>query len=258
MQQSSLVGLCAALASGLLIGIERERRKGTGPNRAFAGMRSFALVAVMGALAQLLQPALVWIGALLVVALAAISHWRSQRDDPGVTTELSLFMALLLGVNAIAEPLVSAGAAVVLAALLNLRDPLHHFSRVTLTTVELRDAMFLAGALVIVLPLLPDEPARWLAGANPHRLWLLVIVVMALPIQRRKAMPSASGKRWRLPPRSPALPARSAMANAILASNRCRSGQGWPDWSISMQQWARWCRWRGRPVKLVPIPHCWC
>ncbi len=89
-------------------------------------------------------------------------------------------MAFLLGVNAIAEPLVSAGAAVVLAALLNLRDPLHHFSRVTLTTVELRDAMFIAGALVIVLPLLPDQPARWLAGANPHRLWLLVIVVMLL------------------------------------------------------------------------------
>ncbi len=59
MQHSNLVGLCVALASGLLIGTERERRKGSGATRAFAGMRSFALVAVMDALAQLLQPPLV-------------------------------------------------------------------------------------------------------------------------------------------------------------------------------------------------------
>ena len=45
------VGLLVALGCGLLVGIERERRKGRGPHRGAAGMRSFALVTLAGALA---------------------------------------------------------------------------------------------------------------------------------------------------------------------------------------------------------------
>ncbi|MCB4363576.1 MgtC/SapB family protein [Hydrogenophaga taeniospiralis] len=41
--------------AGLLIGIERERRKGEGPGRALAGLRTFALVCVTGAAAALTQ-----------------------------------------------------------------------------------------------------------------------------------------------------------------------------------------------------------
>ena len=35
----NLTGFLVALGAGLLIGIERERRKGTGPQRALAGVR---------------------------------------------------------------------------------------------------------------------------------------------------------------------------------------------------------------------------
>ena len=77
---SQVVGLLLALGIGLLIGLERERRKGEGPDRGAAGIRSFALVSVSGALAQLLDkpPGLVLTGGLLVAALAAISHFRSR------------------------------------------------------------------------------------------------------------------------------------------------------------------------------------
>ena len=44
-----LLGFAAALGSGLLIGIERERRKGKGPSRALAGVRTFTLITVAGA-----------------------------------------------------------------------------------------------------------------------------------------------------------------------------------------------------------------
>jgi uncharacterized membrane protein YhiD involved in acid resistance len=43
--------LVVALAIGILLGSERERRKGTGPARGAAGLRTFALVALLGALA---------------------------------------------------------------------------------------------------------------------------------------------------------------------------------------------------------------
>jgi uncharacterized membrane protein YhiD involved in acid resistance len=39
LNQDALLSL--ALGVGLLIGVERERRKGHGPNRRFAGVRTF-------------------------------------------------------------------------------------------------------------------------------------------------------------------------------------------------------------------------
>lgn len=38
-----------ALGIGLLIGIERERRKGEGAKRAAAGLRTFAIASLLGA-----------------------------------------------------------------------------------------------------------------------------------------------------------------------------------------------------------------
>jgi uncharacterized membrane protein (DUF4010 family) len=172
--------LLVALGCGLLIGIERERRKGKGAARGFAGMRSFALASVLGAMGQLLGPMLVGVGAVLVLLLCAMSYWRDQSGDPGITTELALFLSYLLGVNAVASPAVSAAAAVIVAALLALRTPLHHFARVSLKAGEMRDGLVLAGAALVAWPLLPDAATPWLLGANPKRLWGLAVLVMAV------------------------------------------------------------------------------
>jgi uncharacterized membrane protein (DUF4010 family) len=176
-----LLGLGTALGAGLLIGIERERRKGSGPQRAVAGARTFTLASLAGAMAQSMQqPWLVAIGALLILALAAISYWRDKSDDPGITTELALFVTYLLGVTAIEHPAFAAGAAVVVAGLLAARSYIHEFSIEILTGVELRDALLFAGAALVVLPLLPDHPLTWLPSINPRRLWALVVLFMAL------------------------------------------------------------------------------
>ena len=67
---SQVISLLLALGIGLLIGLERERRKGTGPDRRAAGIRSFALVAISGTLAQLLPaPGLVVLAQVCHLAL---------------------------------------------------------------------------------------------------------------------------------------------------------------------------------------------
>lgn len=175
-----VTGLAVALGCGLLVGIDRERHKGSGPGRGFAGLRSFGLASLSGALAQLSGGAVVLAGALLVVSLSAISHWRDRSDDPGITTELALFVCYLLGVNAPSHPGIAAGAAVVVASMLNLRGRMHHFARVSLKAHELRDALVLGAAALIVLPLLPDAGRAWLLGINPRRLLLLAILIMAI------------------------------------------------------------------------------
>ena len=45
--------LAVALAIGLLIGLERERRKGEGSTRSAAGLRTFGLVGLLGGVAAL-------------------------------------------------------------------------------------------------------------------------------------------------------------------------------------------------------------
>jgi uncharacterized membrane protein (DUF4010 family) len=100
--------------------------------------------------------------------------------DPGVTTEIALFVTFLLGVTAIERPVLAGGAAVVVAGLRAARTRLHQFSTEVLTQTELRDGLLLAGAALVILPLVQDRSITWLAGVNPRNLWLLVVLLMAL------------------------------------------------------------------------------
>jgi len=194
--QPLLLGLSVALGAGLLIGLERERRKGRGPRRAAAGVRSFTLVALAGGLAQGLgQPALVAVGALAVIVLAALAYAYSLRPprapdaagrpvadapDPGMTTELALLVTYLVGVLAMAEPALGAGAGAVVAVLLAARGRLHRFATQLLSEDELHDGLLLAGLALVLVPLVPQGPVTWLAGVQPHQLAVLVLLILAL------------------------------------------------------------------------------
>lgn len=176
-----LLGLSVALGAGLLIGLDRERRKGQGAGRQPAGIRSFTLACLGGALAQMLgQPALVALGAAVIVVLAGLAYWRSPRSDPGLTTELALFVTYLIGVLAMQQPAWGAGAAATVAFLLAAREKLHRFATRTLSEGEVHDALLLAALLLVVLPLTPADPVAWLGGLVPRTLVLLVVLILAL------------------------------------------------------------------------------
>ncbi len=182
----SWIGLAVALGVGLLVGIERERRKGRGPQRKAAGMRTFALVTVAGALAQSLSPGgLVVAGALAVSAFAALAYWRSARDakpptDPGLTTEVALVVAYLVGVQCVVQPAIGAACGAVLAVLLAAREGMHRFATEWLTETELRDALVLAGVALVVLPLAPTAPLPGLGGLAPRTAAWLVLLILSV------------------------------------------------------------------------------
>lgn len=186
-------GLAAALGGGLLIGLERERRKGRGPRREAAGIRSFTLAALGGGIAQALaQPALVALGAAVVGALVAVAYFASRRPqaqgkapgqppaDPGLTTELALFITYLVGVLSVQQPVLGAGTAVVVAALLAGRERLHRFATQALSQAELHDALLLAALSLVLLPLAPATPVAWLGGLVPRTLLLVMVLILAL------------------------------------------------------------------------------
>ena len=173
--------LAITLGIGLLIGVERERRKGSGVQRHFAGVRTFALVGVLGCAVELLAaPWLTAVSALFVGALAVISHLKDRSKDPGATTEIALFLTFMLGVLSVSHQALAAAGGVIVASLLLARTSLQQFSTQFITETELRDAMLLAGAALIVLPLTPDHPLPGMSYVNLRWVWSLVVLIMGV------------------------------------------------------------------------------
>jgi uncharacterized membrane protein (DUF4010 family) len=176
-----VLNLAVALGIGLLIGIDRERRKGTGPGRAAAGIRTFTITSLCGAVAVIvggdLLLAVVTVG---VFALAALAYWRALEHDPGLTTEVALVATVLLGGLAVHEPTFAAGLGVIVAGLLTARTAIHSFVNSVLTEEEVRDGLIFAGATLVILPLLPDKAIGPYGALNPHTIWIVVVLVMAV------------------------------------------------------------------------------
>ena len=173
--------IAIALGIGLLIGIERERRKGEGPQRAVAGMRTFAVVSLLGAVSVILgNEVLLAVVAAGVTLLVAIGYRRTFRGDPGLTTEIALLLTLLLGALAMSEPPLAAGLAAGVVVLLAARSRMHHFAKRILTEREFNDALVLAAATLVVLPLIPDRYIGPYAAINPRITWTIVVLMLAI------------------------------------------------------------------------------
>lgn len=178
----ALVNLMVALGVGLLIGIERERAKLARGAPAAAGLRTFAVAALAGAVAVSVGGAPLLIAAVASVGLlTALSYWRTMTDaDPGLTTELALLLTLLIGALAMSQPAAAGAAGVVTALLLAARERLHHFAGAVLTAEEVRSALVLAAAVVVVLPLMPNRPIGPFGALNPWSVWRLVVLVLLI------------------------------------------------------------------------------
>ncbi|MDI1325396.1 MAG: DUF4010 domain-containing protein [Brevundimonas sp.] len=173
--------LVVALAIGLLIGLERERRKGDGRTRAAAGLRTFGLVGLLGGVAALIgDPGLVLLAGGFVALGALAAYWLGDRRNPGLTGEVALVVTYALGVLAQTRPSVALGVGVVVAALLAFRGQLHSLVRDRITEQELLDALVIAIAALVILPLLPNRPVDPFGLLNPFTLWRLAVVGMAL------------------------------------------------------------------------------
>ncbi|MGD0991227.1 MAG: MgtC/SapB family protein [Gemmatimonadales bacterium] len=177
--------LLVAVMVGVLIGLDRERAEVRKARQIFAGVRTFPLVALCGAIPALLVeqlgPLLVAVSLVAIAAIAVVSYLRaSANGDMGATTEVAAVATFLLGALAGAGELVVAGACgVAVAVLLVAKPKLEAFSR-ALSPEELTAALELAVITVIVLPLLPNRGFGPWQVWNPREIWMVVVLVTAL------------------------------------------------------------------------------
>ena len=172
----------AALAAGILIGIERgwhlrDREEGS----RVAGIRTFSLLGLAGGLAGLLggkgQPLMGGAVAVAASAILILGYARSLRERHDATTAIAALVTLTIGLLA---GLGSAGLAVASAAIvvlvLAMREELHRF----VAHLDEHDVKALARFAVIalgVLPFLPNEAMGPYDAWNPWVLWWVVVLV---------------------------------------------------------------------------------
>ena len=177
--------LVVALLVGTLIGLDRERSAERKAHRLFAGVRTFPLIALAGAIPMLVidstGPALLIVSFLAVSAVALVAYARTSADgDVGATTEIAAFATFLLGVLAGAGYMHVAGAVGIGVAILLVAKPrIEGFSR-ALSAEELAATLELAVISVIVLPLLPDQGYGPWQVLNPFDIWSVVVLVSGL------------------------------------------------------------------------------
>lgn len=178
------LSLMAALACGLLIGIERgftlrREREGT----RVAGVRTFTLLGLVSGLAGLLGSLgqQLAAGALVTAAAAVIAIGYGYRPNlsqhPDATTSVAALTTLALGfVAGFGEPGVAIAGATLVTLLLALKQETHHL----IDRLDEDDVKALARYAVIagaVLPFLPNGHYGPLGAWNPQRLWLVVVLV---------------------------------------------------------------------------------
>lgn len=164
-----------ALAIGLLVGSERERSQASP-----AGVRTYALVALVGNLATLLPTSL---GVLLLAGIALlvlVSYAASRATDPGMTSEVALLATAALGALTGSMPALAVGAAVAMVVLLASKETLHHFLRERVTEKERNDALKFFVAAFVVLPLLPEDGLGPYDVLSLRRIWFLVVLITGI------------------------------------------------------------------------------
>ena len=165
-QREMAARLAIAGLIGLAAGLEREwSGHASGPDARFAGIRTFFLLGLFGAIAGILvsltdpyvATALVAGGAALCVAAYWVAAKRVSASTDG-TTEAAALTIISLGVLAgLGYTGVAAGAGAVVVLMLSEKSRLHWLVG-RLTEPELRAGLQFAVLAVVVLPLLPPGP----------------------------------------------------------------------------------------------------
>ncbi|PVE21451.1 hypothetical protein DC522_26480 [Microvirga sp. KLBC 81] len=184
---SLLLRLGVALAIGLLVGLERGwKRREEAEGERTAGLRTYTLVALLGALSAILAgyTSPVFLGmSFLGFALAfGAFAWLEAKTEQNfsVTGVVAALITFSLGAYTVLGDLqVAIAAGVIVTLILALKQPLHTWLR-RLTWLEIRSVLILLAMTFLALPLLPDRTVDPWDAINPSEIWLLAIIIAAI------------------------------------------------------------------------------
>lgn len=179
--------LLIALALGFLIGLERgwsQRELEAG--RRIAGVRTFGLLSLLGALTMVLgRESNIWVIALAFggvgLLLASAFYIEAQKTgDYGITTEVAALIAFVLGALAMTPRVrLAATTAVITMVILGVKPLLHRWIRL-LEPQEIYAVFKLLLISVVLLPILPNRTFDPWQAFNPYEIWWMVVLISAI------------------------------------------------------------------------------
>ncbi|MFZ9395872.1 MAG: MgtC/SapB family protein [Erythrobacter sp.] len=185
MPSSDLIlALMSALATGVLIGIERGwKLRGEEQGMRVAGLRTFSLLGLVAGIGGILGSAGYELvaGALVIAAagVIAIGYARtvSGSGKPDATTAVAALVTLALAfLGGSGEPALAVAGAAIVTLLLALREELHRM----VGALDEADVKAFARYTVIALavfPFLPEGRFGPYDAWEPRNLWLVVVIV---------------------------------------------------------------------------------
>lgn len=179
--------LLAALAIGLLIGIERgwSKRDQEEGDRV-AGIRTFSIIGLLGGtwaiMASMTSEWMLAIAFLAVSALSIAAYIVDVRrdNDVGTTTAFAMMLTFVLSAWAvIGQPVLALVVTVLVITLLGYKPVLHRWLRV-LEEKEIYAGIKLLVISVALLPFLPNQGYGPYDALNPYWVWWMVVLISGI------------------------------------------------------------------------------
>jgi len=179
-----LEAFSTALGIGLLVGMERERR----PDSA-AGLRTFALVAMLGCLFALLGektggPWILAVGLLVISVAMVASNFSAQQEEQyrGFTSEAAIIVTYGLGAAVwFGYSTLAVMLAITTTVLLYFKAELRQFSE-RMTSKDINSILQFAVLSLVILPILPSQDYGPYNAFNPRQIWWMVVLISGLAL----------------------------------------------------------------------------
>ena len=178
----------AALALGALIGLEREYARYKKRGHDYAGIRTFPLIALFGALSaylgdlfsvHILIGGIILTGLLIIVAYFVMNK-KGVAHYTGATSEMAGFLAFFIGVLCYHGQLTFAAfLTITIAIILYARSILHTFAE-KISSKEMSSTLKFAVVAFVILPFLPNQGYGPLEIFNPFVIWLMVVFISGI------------------------------------------------------------------------------
>jgi uncharacterized membrane protein (DUF4010 family) len=184
MDLTDIIPFLVAILIGALIGTERQRRIAEEKIRGVAGLRTFTLIALLGALTAELSikygSSFAVVGLASIVVLTAIGYSSSV----GVLGRLDFTGAVAVVITFLLGMLASFGDSMLLAVALSImttwilatRTITHRYVE-ALSETDILDTLKMGIIALVIYPLLPDQPIGPYGVVNLRIIWTFVVLV---------------------------------------------------------------------------------
>jgi len=182
MDIETLKSVFITIALGFLIGLERNISFKEENEKGFAGSRTFALISLLGFLSGYMENFynnFIYVSFFGVITLVSIAYFLKvfHYHKQGTTTHVSALIAFIIGVLIYNKEILSAIIiATIIVLLLNIKTTLKNLES-KLSSKDINAAILLLGMSFLILPYLPDKMIYYV---NPHKTWLMAIIIASL------------------------------------------------------------------------------